>query len=376
MSEYQYVAFRAVDRPVSEENLEYMHDQSSRAEITSWSFDNEYHYGDFRGNAEEMLRRGYDIHVHYASFGIRTLMLRLPNGIPSAKRAEPYFGRNELSFKKDKTGKGGVLIVSPYDDGGELDALFDLDDMADRLAPLRAEILDGDLRPLYLAHLAMACDSNHDRDETREGPVPAGLGELTKAQIALAEFYCLSDALLAAAATESPPHSNKTNVNADHLAWVEKLPAGKKDAWLARLLSDSQAAVRAEVIDYYRAGRGDLAWPTRTANRTIGELFATADSVAKERAKKAAEKAAQMRAERLAEMRADPAPFLKQADKLVGERSSSSYRKAAETLAELRDALADGRGADLPEQHARKLRDANPTLNHLKKALREKGFAG
>ena len=34
MSEYQYVLFRAIDGPVSPKNLEYMHQQSSRAEIT------------------------------------------------------------------------------------------------------------------------------------------------------------------------------------------------------------------------------------------------------------------------------------------------------------------------------------------------------
>jgi hypothetical protein len=48
MSEHQYVAFRAIEGPVSEDNLEYMRRQSSRAEITPWAFDNEYHYGDFR----------------------------------------------------------------------------------------------------------------------------------------------------------------------------------------------------------------------------------------------------------------------------------------------------------------------------------------
>src|SRR5690348_14332271 len=39
MSEYQRVAFRAIDGPVRKENLEYMERQSSRAEITPWSFD-------------------------------------------------------------------------------------------------------------------------------------------------------------------------------------------------------------------------------------------------------------------------------------------------------------------------------------------------
>jgi len=46
MSEFQYVGFRAIDGPVSEKNLEFMRRQSSRAEITPWSFDNEYHYGE------------------------------------------------------------------------------------------------------------------------------------------------------------------------------------------------------------------------------------------------------------------------------------------------------------------------------------------
>ena len=45
MSEYQYVAFRAIDAPVSEKNLKFMRQQSSRAEITPLSFENEYHFG-------------------------------------------------------------------------------------------------------------------------------------------------------------------------------------------------------------------------------------------------------------------------------------------------------------------------------------------
>jgi len=34
MSEYQYIAFRAIDGPVSDANLAYMQRQSSRAEIS------------------------------------------------------------------------------------------------------------------------------------------------------------------------------------------------------------------------------------------------------------------------------------------------------------------------------------------------------
>jgi hypothetical protein len=69
MSEFQYIGFRATEKPVSDKDLEFMRQQSSRAEITPWSFDNVYHFGDFRGDAQQMLRRGYDIHLHYANFG-------------------------------------------------------------------------------------------------------------------------------------------------------------------------------------------------------------------------------------------------------------------------------------------------------------------
>jgi hypothetical protein len=49
------------------------------------SFDNTYHHGGFRGNVVEMLRRGYDVHLHYANFGIRKFMIRLPYGLSESK---------------------------------------------------------------------------------------------------------------------------------------------------------------------------------------------------------------------------------------------------------------------------------------------------
>ncbi len=56
MSEYQFLAFRAVDRPLTARELAYAHKQSSRAEITRWYFENEYHFGDFGGDADGLAR--------------------------------------------------------------------------------------------------------------------------------------------------------------------------------------------------------------------------------------------------------------------------------------------------------------------------------
>ena len=138
MSEFQYVGFRAIDAPVSEENLEFMEKQSSAHEITPWAFDNEYHYGDFRGNAPEMLRRGYDFHLHYANYGTRKLMIRLPQGLPRPDVSRKYLEKEDLSFLKDKQGSGGILCIQPYVEAGELDDVWDAAPLLDRLLPLRA----------------------------------------------------------------------------------------------------------------------------------------------------------------------------------------------------------------------------------------------
>lgn len=58
MSEHQIVKFRAIDRPLTDKQLEFMELQSSRAEFTRWEFQVEYHYSSFHGNVDGMLRNG------------------------------------------------------------------------------------------------------------------------------------------------------------------------------------------------------------------------------------------------------------------------------------------------------------------------------
>jgi hypothetical protein len=374
MSEYQYVAFRAIDGPVSDKNLQFMRRQSSRAEITPWSFDNEYHYGDFRGDAVEMLRRGYDIHLHYANFGIRTLMIRLPGGLPDAPAAEPYFEKDALYVLKDKQGRGGILCIQPFFEPGDLEELWDLDDFLDRLLPLRAELLDGDLRPLYLAYLAVACDSNHDPEEEKEGPVPAGLNQLTDAQRALAELYDLSAAFLAAAAQNSPALPKRRDAENQYEAWLQRQPEATKTAWLAQLMADPGSAVRSELLAAFRTSQNTPSWPTLRLERTITELKATAEEIQHDRNRKQAEKAARQRAKKLADMVADPERTLRETERLVKQRSTDAYRELAQLLADLREALAGSEQADLPEKQARKLKHSHPKLNRLTSELRRQGF--
>jgi len=360
MSEFQYIGFRAAEKPVSDKDLEYMRQQSSRAEVTPWSFDNEYHYGDFRGDARTMLRRGYDIHLHYANFGIRELLIGLQHNLPSAPGAGPYLAEDRLQFLEDKQGRGGILSISPYLEAGDQDELWDVHEILDRLVPLRAEILAGDLRPLYLAHLAVMSDDEHDPEESTEGPVPAGLGHLTAPQRALAELFGLSDALIAAAAEGNSEKAGQEDPGRLYAGWLQSLPQATKDAWLREWLADAHSSARSDMLAEFRKSRPTAAWPTVRRDRTIAELESAAKGIHEKAVRKAAETAARQRAKRLAAMAADPAPTLRETERLVKLRSRDSYVEIATLLKDLREALAGKKEAGLAERQAQKTQEGEP----------------
>lgn len=373
MSEYQFVAFRAINAPVSKQNLAYMRKQSSRAEITPWRFENEYHYSDFRGKYDEMLRRGYDIHLHYANFGIRMVAIRLPNGLPQAKLARPYLGKDSIQWHADKSGSGGNLVVYPYHDDVDYYE-YDFDELMNAIAAFRAALLSGDLRPLYLAHLAMIADDNHD-DDVQEGPIPAGLDQLTKSHLLLADFWGLSPEIIQAAAQLSPslpPNQATIQAPAD---WLKQQPTAHKDAWLLELLTGSGRTAQAQLKTAYQSGNAsDTKWPTVPATRTIAQLRATADDLAEQAEQKANQRAAKKRMELLVQMASDPNKFLKLAEKLVGQFSVDSYDEAGKLLADLREALsASGRG-HIPTQYAEMLREKHPTKKQIVTYFRKHGL--
>ena len=369
MSEYQYIEFRAIDGPVSDKNLEYMQKQSSRAEITPWSFTNEYHYSDFRGNVLEMLRRGYDMHLHYANFGIRTLMVRLPSGLPNEQAAAPYLDSENLTLHRDKTGRGCILEISPSYEPGTLEDLWDLDVWLPRMLDIRSELIEGDLRPLFIARLGADYDSYHDPAETKEAPLPAGMGKLSAAQLTLAKFYGLDRATLAAAAQGAPPLPANSGLKVSPQQWLQGQSPARKDAWLAGLLSEDHAAVRPELVQAYRDDQPATAWPVVETGRTLEQLGAAAAETRQDMKAKAAAKREQERQQRLAKIAKDPDATLKQVDELVSTFSTSGYEEASKLLAELLEARpADG--AKLAEAKAQMLRKKYPTKYRLVAALR------
>ncbi|MEU9000885.1 hypothetical protein [Streptomyces sp. NPDC048551] len=195
MSEYQYYEFLAVDRPLDEHELAQVRALSTRAHITPTSFTNEYHWGDFRGDPTQLVERFYDAHLHYANWGSRRLVLRLPAGLLSAEAAAPYALEESLSVR---TRSGHTLLDFSLssEDGGEWD--FESEFSLSAFVGLRAELAAGDLRGLYVGWLAGLGTWEQTEDDEEEyvrevePPVPAGLATLTGPQRALADFLNLT----------------------------------------------------------------------------------------------------------------------------------------------------------------------------------------
>jgi hypothetical protein len=168
----------------------------------------------------------------------------------------------------------------------------------DQLLLLRAEIMEGDLRPLYLAHLAIAFDCNHDPEEMKEPPVPAGLKQLTDAQRALAELYGLDENLIAAAARQSPSLPAHGDTDNPYAEWLHHQPQSTKDMWLARLMAEPRSTVRSDILAEFKNDRRAPSWPTIRTDRTIAELQSAAEEIQREPKRKATDGGTRKRAKR------------------------------------------------------------------------------
>ena len=96
---------------------------------------------------------------------------------------------------------------------------------------LRADLMGGDLRGLYLGWLNCLQMGELD-DEEIEPPVPPGLGKLSASLRSLADFLRIDDGLLEAAAeadtAEPPPEASPQDRN---VGFGSSPPRKRKPSW-------------------------------------------------------------------------------------------------------------------------------------------------
>jgi hypothetical protein len=342
MSEYQYYEFLALDRALTDKQRAELRSLSTRAEVTATRFVNEYHWGDFKGDPQEMMERYFDAFLYLANWGTRRLMFRLPREVLDLEIADLYCYTDAASLLETND----HLIVSLYADRDPDDYWEETHGELGTMVQARSELAAGDLRLLYLGWL-LAVQSDEVDDDDAEPPVPAGLGQLSAALRAVADFLDIDEDLLAVAAQASP--NARDEDRSGLVEWVRSLAAEDKDVLLARVASGEGAAVQALLFRRFRgvsAGNKPVV-STRTAAalwKAAGDRKAAREKAEEQRRREqevqeAAAKAAAY-ARRLDELAARQEEAWERVDALIETKSPRDYDMAVTLLRDLR-ALAE-----------------------------------
>ena len=337
MSEYQYYEFVAVDRALTGKQQDELRAVSTRGQISPSSFVNEYQWGDLKADPQVWMGRYFDAHLYLANWGTHRISLRLPKTVLDLATAERYCAGDAATAW---TTRAHLILemTSENEDGNE-----DWIEPGGRLAamiPIRDELAAGDMRALYLAWLLVVPEL--DEDEV-EPPVPAGLGELSGSQQALANFLRINPDLLAAASEASKPLTMKAPSAAVLGRWVKALPESDKDELLLRVLRGDGALLRSEMLRRFQGAEPDQSAEGR---RTVKELLVAAERArtrregatrkreAAERRRKEQEAAA-AQAKRLDALARNPGKAWKQVDVLIEAKRAKEYDAAVAILDDL-----------------------------------------
>jgi hypothetical protein len=228
-------------------------------------------------------------------------------------------------------------------------------------------------------------DDNSFDPDTLEPPVPAGLSECSDAFGPVMEFFGLDPLVLIAAADGTPDAPERPTDDEQCREWMEHLSEAASRDLLHRFLTDAPNTVRADAHATIRREGEPHIWPTISLGRSLQALLdrteqIRADHEAQEEkkraatAKRAAAKQERQRQERMKKMASDPQAWLREASRLVDERGTANYLAAAETLADLREAIGGKEGEKITRKHAAHLVRKHPTLTRLKGSLRKSGL--
>jgi hypothetical protein len=388
MSEYQYYEFLALDRPLSAMQIDEVRSFSTRADISSTRFVNEYHWGGFRGDPDLFVSKYFDVMVYFANWGTHRLLIGMPADEADAQAWRAYENDSTLDIRKAKHEQQGRIVIDfsseteDYEDWESDDAGW-----MGSLSAIRAELLSGDLRPMYLAWLAsLFIERSEETDDDEAGdapPIPAGLGQLTAAQQALAEFLRVDEDILAAAAKHSPPIAPPSG---EMKSWIAALPAEEKDRMLSDVATGSDPLVGVKLQRRFRASAsGGGTSTSAAAPLSIGQLLQAAreirdareqlerEATARKRAQRLAEEA-RAREERLSRLEQKQEQAWTEVEQHVGSKQQKAYDEAVSILLDLRELAVRKQALDRFQSKVRALQETHRAKSTFIKRLDKSGL--
>jgi len=347
VSEYQYHEWQAVDRVLTPEEQDAVNDLSSHIEVSSSRAVVIYHWSDFRHDPKQVLLKYFDAYFYLANWGSLRLMFRCPKGLLNDADIEPYCIDEYIAF--ETFGKYQVLDLdfSPEDSGGWMEAEASLS----YFIRLRADLLEGDYRLLYLAWLKAVTmygnrytDEEYEKDDSdiaaydREPPVPPGLKKLSPSLQNFVQVFEIDPFLVQAAAEASP--DLKKALSVDYHGLINRLPQTERDDILVRLAEGDPGvglALRKRLSVFLPQER-----PQPARHRTLQQLLQRAEELEKAEKKRQAEAARQKHIAEMKALATREAQVWQQVDTLLdtGRKIASVYDEATALLEKLKQ-LAD-----------------------------------
>jgi hypothetical protein len=218
----------------------------------------------------------FDAHVYVANWMTAIFMVRLPMEALTKETAKSVAVPYLLDIKPTKT---HLIITWSLEESENYDR-FGMEDgrgwMA-RLAPVRDELLRGDLRSLYIGWLAAVTGEMMD-DYEMEPLCVRGLGNLTASQQALAEFLEVDPDLLAGVGMGSPS-APKAEISPQEMdKWIDALPRKEVNSILKQLLEGTGPQAERSIKNRFASWRRGLqTGDTDAPRRTVGELRQNAE---------------------------------------------------------------------------------------------------
>ena len=345
MSEYQYYEWLAVDRPLTEQEMDEVNGLSSHMEVvTATQAVVTYQWGSFKHDPAEVLFKYFDAMLYAANWGSRRVAFRFPAAAIDAKAIQAYCVQYRITLTR--SGKYQVLNFElSEEEGGDW---IDVEGVLWRLIPVREQIMQGDYRALYLAWLkAMELEGEvgeeefedeEDGERSESGPpVPAGLRKLNGGLKAFTDLFEIDAHLVKAAAESSAtqePVSDQALAGA-----LPRLSRQECEAFLLRFLQSEPGAGRE-----LRKRLSELAGVEKPAaaqqSRSPSSLGAAARRYEQEERQREQVAAERKRIQELEELSRREQATWTEVERLIELKQAKPYVQAVALLVNLRDLAA------------------------------------
>jgi hypothetical protein len=382
MSEHQVYDFRCVDSMLDAAQKRELRAISTRATITSVSFHNTYQWGDLKGDPRVMLVDHFDAFFYLTNWGSRWVMFKFPAALVPSEALEPYALSECLEVWEDEGHT--ILELHAMNEEGYFDEWWEYEESLDTLIELRADIMAGDHRALFVFWLGSIASTGLEWWDLDEGtalpPLPAGLDALTPPYDHLSGLFELDRDAVTAAAERGPsgPAGEATSRPIEEV--LSALSPARKDALLTRVAA-GDASVRAELLAATRPT--DEAPPLAHA-----DLVAILERAKQVRAERERELIARRERERAEKVRLEAERRRAYLEGLVtswdatwdtiygsiDEGNRGAYADAARLMADLLEVIEEGpRRAEILTRVA-ELRDLYPRRYALQQELTQAGL--